>query len=34
VENGTAPDDITVAIPANGAPRKFACVRIAIPVAP
>jgi len=31
VENGTAPDDITVVIPAAGAQKKFARVRIAIP---
>ena len=31
VENGTAPDDITVVIPSSGASKKFARVRIAIP---
>ncbi|MEK7954169.1 beta strand repeat-containing protein [Luteolibacter soli] len=31
VENGTDPDDITVVIPASGASKKFARVRIAIP---
>lgn len=34
VENGTAADDITVTIPADGAPRKFARVRIVIPFTP
>ncbi|MCW1883890.1 Ig-like domain-containing protein [Luteolibacter flavescens] len=34
VENGDDPDDITVVIPANGATRKFARVRIAIPATP
>jgi hypothetical protein len=34
VENGTAPDDITVVIPASGAPKKFARVKIEIPVTP
>ena len=33
-ENGTAADDITVVIPSAGAPKKFARVRIAIPVTP
>ncbi|QJE96916.1 DUF642 domain-containing protein [Luteolibacter luteus] len=31
VENGSAPDDVTVVIPANGEPKKFARVRITIP---
>jgi hypothetical protein len=31
VENGTAPDDITVVVPSSGAAKKFARVRIAIP---
>ncbi len=34
VENGTAADDITVVIPSNGEPRKFARLRIAIPATP
>jgi len=34
VENGAAADDITVVIPADGQAKKFARVRIAIPVAP
>jgi hypothetical protein len=34
VKNGTAPDDITVVIPASGAPRKFARVKVEIPVTP
>ena len=33
-ENGTAADDITVVIPSAGAPKKFARVRITIPVTP
>ncbi len=34
LENGSAADDITVVIPANGAAEKFARVRIAIPASP
>jgi len=34
VDNGPAADDITVVIPSNGQPRKFARVRIAIPASP
>ncbi|MCW1921886.1 autotransporter-associated beta strand repeat-containing protein [Luteolibacter arcticus] len=34
VDNGTAPDDITVVIAAGDDPRKFARVKIAIPAAP
>ncbi len=34
VENGTAADDITVVIPSNGDPKKFARVRIWIPGTP
>ncbi|MES2659619.1 MAG: Ig-like domain-containing protein [Verrucomicrobiota bacterium] len=34
VENGTSADDITVVIPANGDPAKFARVRITIPTSP
>ncbi len=34
VENGTAPDDVTVVVTANNAFTKFARVRIAIPATP
>ncbi|GAA5117873.1 hypothetical protein JIN84_16765 [Luteolibacter yonseiensis] len=34
VENGTDPDDITVVIPADGAPKKFARLRVTIPFTP
>ncbi len=34
VENGTAADDVTVVIASAGAPRKFARLRITIPVTP
>jgi hypothetical protein len=33
-EDGTGADDITVVIPAEGQPKKFARLRIAIPVSP
>lgn len=34
VENGSAADDVTVVIPKNGEQRKFARVRITVPVSP
>jgi len=34
VENGISADDVTVVIPANGDPKKFARVRISIPFGP
>lgn len=34
IDNGTAPDDVTVTIPASADPRKFARVRIDVPAAP
>jgi len=34
VEHGAAADDVTVVIPSDGTPAKFARLRITIPAAP